>query len=191
MTIDNVFILAVLDKIKEAVNGSGIYGRNRACRKIKDTLYNQYNIHQQELINEIFCFILDKKLLDKYEEGKSLGWFIAGISWRWLTWRLRKENTLRKREQKLLDDINREIKERTFRLPEYYNPEKLLIMKQQTELINSITTEAERHLITGEISIGEFAKDHGMEYDAVAKHKKRLTCKCKLLLEKNGYDKLF
>lgn len=170
----------ILKCVTEAVVGKGNLQKNKMCGRLTQHLWVEYNVSKNDLINGVMGYILQYNLMDRYDDSKSLGWYILGIVHNYLRNQLRSEEAVKQ--------LKREICKEGWDNPgSYKSPEEQYLEKERHLIILNHTTQEEVKLLNGDTSIRDFAEANNISYDAAKMRKKRLTDKLYNILKSSGY----
>lgn len=175
----------VSNKVYETLSGKGLLPKNKRCYTMAQILLHTYNFKQHELVNELTLYIYDNNLMDKYKEGSSLGWFVAGICFNLLRNKIKIERIRKKTLEDIIEKIDAGIYDF---YPETENPEEAYLRRERLEIILRNTNEKEYDLLMDILSLKEFAELEKITYMHAAMRKKRLKIRLKECLSKHGYD---
>ena len=180
----------VCEKVYLAVRGVGLLKKNKVCKSLADQIYEEFGIKRHELTNEIICYIMRHNLMDRYRPENSLGWYVVGITWRYLVNRRQKLRICKKMDKELLIEIRLEQDDDIYSLPKYGNPEEIYLRKELHELVMKHVSQDEYDLLCGNITLAEFGKIEGISKSGAQKRKKTLTAKVLKTLSNTGYDNI-
>ncbi len=188
-------------KFKWALSGNGNFKINKTIQYKVRKLEQDYDIEQDEILNNAFEKLLDKKHYEKYDSKKSLSTFTVHYTNYNLNIQIRKQRIEKKNYPKIsLDGLAQQSfdgycgssvsfleKLGADGLIDYTTPEDLVIAKELLEIIINHFSENDARVLLGYTDRRTEAERLSISYDAYSKRLQRKISAFLPVLKEAGY----